>query len=101
MVRRIGEFTLAAARGPERTRHRGRPGLLGVRGDRLARGGAEALAQRFVVVQAAERGSERLGVPGRDDQAGSLVLDESARGGSYGVCRDHGNSLVEGFVDDE
>src|SRR3954453_19852527 len=101
MVRRIGEFTLAAGRGGERARHRLRPGLLRVRGDGLTRGFTEACAQRDVVVQAAHGGGERARVARRHDQAGSLLLDDAARGGSYRVRREHGKSLVEGFVDDK
>ncbi len=40
-------------------------------------------------------------VAGRHDEAGALVLDEAACGGADGVGGDHGDSLVEGFVDDE
>src|SRR4051794_13777677 len=80
MVRRIGAITLAALRRGERARHRGRPRPLGVRLDGIMRGGAEAPAQRRVVMQAAQRGGERAGVAGGDDESGALVLDQAARG---------------------
>ena len=54
-----------------------------------------------VVVQAVDRGAQRARVARRDDQPGVLVAHEAAGGGPYGVGRDHGDSLVEGFVDDE
>ena len=54
-----------------------------------------------VVVQAPQRGRERPLVARRHDEAGALVLHEAAGGGPDGVGGDHGDSLVEGFVDDE
>jgi hypothetical protein len=42
---------------------------------------------------------ERVDVPGGDDEAGALVADEPAGDGADGISGDHGNSLVEGFVD--
>ena len=62
---------------------------------------AEPGAQRRVVAQAQERGGKRVTVARGDDESGALMLHEPARGGSDGVCGDHGNSLVEGFVYDE
>ena len=58
-------------------------------------------AQRGVGVQAvaARRAARRRRPRGR--RARCARAHESAGGGSDGVCGDHGNSLVEGFVDDE
>src|SRR5689334_16445136 len=52
-------------------------------------------------MKALQRGLQRAGVTRRNDEPGLLVLYQAARGGSYGIGGDHGNSLVEGFVDDE
>src|SRR4051794_9744218 len=90
MVRRIDKVTLAAlsSAGAERARHSFGPGSGCVRRRRRAPGGAQTAPQRGIGVQAREGLAERARVAGRDDQAGSLVLHEAARGGSHCVCGD-------------
>ena len=69
--------------------------------DGLARVRSEPRPQRRVVVQAPQRARQRPLVARRHDEAGALVLHEAACGGADGVGGDDGDSLVEGFVDDE
>src|SRR5829696_6286109 len=89
------------ARGGERAGHAARPRRVVEGADRLAPGGAEPGAQPGVVVEAPDGGGEGVLVARGHDQARALVLHEPAGGGSHGVGCDDGNSLVEGFVDDE
>ena len=67
--------------------------------DRLARGGAEPRPQLRLVVHPPQRRAERVRVARGDDEPGALVADEPAGDGADGIGGDHGNSLVEGFVD--
>ncbi len=50
----------------------------------------EPRAQRRIVVQAPDRGAERRGVAGGDDEPVALVADEAAGGGADGVGGDDG-----------
>ena len=72
-----------------------------VRPHGVARRGAETGTQRGVVAQPEQRAGEGVRIPGGDDQAGALVLDQPAGGGADRVGRDHWDSLVEGFVGDQ
>src|SRR4051794_1324996 len=85
MVLRIGEFTLAAPGDGNRARHGVRPRVLRVRRDRCARPRAQRLPELWIVVQALQGGVQGGRIAGRDDQAGPLVRDQPARGGSYCV----------------
>src|SRR3954452_11538063 len=100
-VLRIGRFTLAALGRRERARHRLRPRVLGVGLDGRFGVRGEAAAEGFVAAQAQQGRAQGGDIARGDDQARALVLHEAACGGSYGIGGDHGNSLVEGFVDDE
>jgi hypothetical protein len=46
-------------------------------------------------------GAQGAHVARRDDQPGVFMADETAGGGSYSVGGNHGESLMEGFVDHE
>ena len=59
------------------------------------------MTQVGVVVQTVDGGAQRECVARRDDQPGVFMAHETAGGGPHCVGRDHGDSLVEGFVDDE
>ena len=65
------------------------------RSRRAARGAPESSRRRRIAAPSASAS------PRGHDEPGALVLDEPTRGGSDGIGGDHGDSLVEGFVDDE
>src|SRR3954470_16312631 len=102
MVLRIGEFALAAlgieparatrdsltAPDGNRARHRVCPRVLAVRRYGLARLGAQRLPELWIVVQALQGGLQCGRIAGGDDEAGPLVRDQPARGGSYCVGGD-------------
>ena len=102
MVRRIGEFTLAALLRLASARDMPSAQASGVYAATASRAGGAQTARAARDRRAGgERRAQRGGVARGDDEPGALVPHEAARGGSYCVCGDHGNSLVEGFVDDE
>src|SRR5205807_5433972 len=78
-----------------------RPGGGGVGAYVLACLCSQAGAQAAVVVQAAERARQRLGVARWHDQSVALMAHEVAGGGADGIGGDDRQSLVHGFVDDE
>ena len=102
MVRRIGEFTLAAL-----SRRRAHATCPSAQASCVY---AATASRAFAPSRARSAGSscrrwiaapQRVRVARRDDEPGALVLHEPAGGGSDGIGGDHGDSLVEGFVDDE
>ena len=101
MVRRIGEFTLAALRGQMRgtcpsaqaSKVYAATAWRAFAPSRVRSSGSSC--RRW------KRGAQRARVARRDDQPGVFVAHETAGGGAHCVGGDHGDSLVEGFVDDE
>ena len=99
MVRRIDKFTLA---GRQRAGHALRPGVEGVRGD-LAAG---VLAERVRARARRRRAGGGWRRAARASPAGTISPVCSWRtrppaAGPHCVGRDHGDSLMEGFVDDD
>src|SRR3954451_14958726 len=84
---------LARSDGRERLGDPAGPRGVRVGGGGRRGGGARAGPQGGILAQGAQRAGQRGRVPGGDDQAGALVADEAAGGGSDGVGGDDGQLL--------
>src|SRR5438046_6057364 len=77
------------------------PRFVGVSGNVGLARGREALPERWVVVEPADRRREYAGIARGHYEAVALVAHEPARGGADGVSGDDCDVLVHGFVCDQ